>query len=464
MKKMKIMTALLCSIAIMAGCGAKTESKPAEAPVETSVETPAETPAETPVETSGKQGTEAVYPEAVAEDTDAGTFVMGEAHWDWWEKYRGMVDVSAGQQTGMEEYYASVIRELLVTDRNENTVCSPLNIYIALSMLAEASDGNTREQILNVLKAGDIEALRSRTKALWEANYLDTPVVKSLLADSMWLRNDITYREDTLQRMADLYYASSFCGEMGSEELNRQLQEWTDKNTGGLLSEYTKDMRLDERTVLGIISTIYYKAAWTDRFRPDRTDKAVFHGAEGDTEVQMMHKDDMMSLYRTEHFQAVGLSLSDSGMMYFFLPEEGTDVKDVAVDAETMSICRRTWDKESSYPIVHLSVPKFKVSQKTELLDSLERLGITDALDPDLADFAPLTEEAGQIWLNAAEHAAVVEIDEEGVTGAAYTDLAMAGAGMPQEEVDFVLDKPFFFAIVSPDGSILFSGIVQTIN
>ena len=58
----------------------------------------------------------------------------------------------------------------------------------------------------------------------------------------------------------------------------------------------------------------------------------------------------------------------------------------------------------------------------------------------------------------------MVEIDEEGVTGAAYTELAMAGAGMPQEETDFVLDRPFFFNVVSPDGSLLFSGIVQTIE
>ena len=58
----------------------------------------------------------------------------------------------------------------------------------------------------------------------------------------------------------------------------------------------------------------------------------------------------------------------------------------------------------------------------------------------------------------------MVKIDEEGVTGAAYTDLAMAGAGMPQDEVDFVLDRPLVFAVASPDGSILFAGVVQNIE
>ncbi|MDO5121457.1 MAG: serpin family protein [Erysipelotrichaceae bacterium] len=459
MKKIKIIS-VLCALALTAGCG----TKPAE------IQETKEPDSTSTAEVSTEPGTEevkmvkAVYPGAEAEGVSAEAFIMGDSHWDWWQSYRETVNASSRLQQNMDEYYAAIQKELLVTEDNRNTVCSPLNIYIALSMLSEVSDGNTRAQIMDVLKASDIDSLRSRASAMWKANYLDTPSVKSILADSMWLRNDITYNEETLQRLADIYYASSFCGEMGSAELDRQLQEWTDENTGGLLSDYTKDMKLDERTILGLVSTIYFKASWSERFSPERTDTAVFHGADGDTDVQMMHRDLMMSLYQTDHFRAVGLNLTDSGTMYFFLPEEGTDVKDLAADPDALSICRNNWAGDAGFPIVHLSVPKFKVSGKTDLIESLKHLGIIDALDPDAADFTPLTDEAEQIFVNAAEHAAMVEIDEDGVTGAAYTELAMAGAGMPQEETDFVLDRPFFFTVVSPDNSLLFSGIVQTIE
>lgn len=466
MKKMRILAAMLCGVMLLAGCGtdaqttsaeasgSQTETKESEVKSETSSNRPA----------ADIKVIEAVYPEAISEGADPEAFVMGDDHWDWWQSYRELVNASAGQQNGMDAYYAAILKEVLVTDRNENTVCSPLNIYVALSMLAEVSDTDTRAQILEALEADDMESLRSRAKALWEANYLDTPVIRSLLADSLWLRNDITYHEDTLRRLAEDYHASSFTGEMGSAELDKKLQDWTDQNTGGLLSEYTKDMTLDARTVLGLVSTIYYKAAWNEKFQADRTEDAVFHGAAGDTNVQMMHRDDMMQFFRTNRFQAVSLGLSDSGSMYFFLPEEGTDVRTLVTDPDALRICRGTWEQETAYLIVHLSIPEFKVSRKTELMDSLQKLGITDALDPEKADFSPLTDEADQIWLNAAEHAAMVEVDEEGVTGAAYTELAMAGAGMPQEEVELVLDRPFYFAIVSPDGSLLFSGIVQTID
>ena len=53
-------------------------------------------------------------------------------------------------------------------------------------------------------------------------------------------------------------------------------------------------------------------------------------------------------------------------------------------------------------------------------------------------------------------------IDEEGVTAAAYTVMATAEAGEPpEEEVDFILDRPFIFVITNPDGLPLFAGIVN---
>ena len=59
----------------------------------------------------------------------------------------------------------------------------------------------------------------------------------------------------------------------------------------------------------------------------------------------------------------------------------------------------------------------------------------------------------------------MVEIDENGVTGAAYTMLAVTeGAALPDETLDFVLDRPFLFIVTGADGSVLFSGIVRNID
>ena len=59
----------------------------------------------------------------------------------------------------------------------------------------------------------------------------------------------------------------------------------------------------------------------------------------------------------------------------------------------------------------------------------------------------------------------MVEVDENGVTGAAYTEIALAeGAAEPEEEIDFIVDRPFLFMVTGRDGSVLFAGIVKNIE
>lgn len=406
---------------------------------------------------------EAVYPEPAAEGMSAEEYIGSEEHMDWWSDQREKVGKSSEYALEMRTYYRSMIEKMLVAD-DENTVCSPLNTYIAFSVLAEVSDGNTRNQILDMLQVPDIESLRTRVSQLWESNYLDTPTIKSLLANSIWLRDSVKYNSDTLDRVAKEYYASVFSGDTASPEMSEALREWTDENTGGLLGEYTKDMKLDADTVLGIVSTIYYKAAWVDEFSSSNNTKETFHGTKGDTTVEMMHKSETMDVCSTKNFTEIELPLQDGGYMCFYLPQEGVDVNDLAADPQILM----TEDSDNvnwSSPIVRLSVPKFNVSGKTDLMEIIKDLGITDALDPSTADFSALTDSADKMFLSKAEHAAMVEIDEEGVTGAAYTALDVAEAAAPPDEIlELVFDRPFLFMISGQDGSVLFSGIVRNIE
>ena len=58
----------------------------------------------------------------------------------------------------MQGFYESVTKSLLAEGEG-NAVCSPLNIYLALSVLAETTDGNSRKEILDFLGADSIETL-----------------------------------------------------------------------------------------------------------------------------------------------------------------------------------------------------------------------------------------------------------------------------------------------------------------
>ena len=247
--------------------------------------------------------------------------------------------------------------------------------------------------------------------------------------------------------------------------MDEALRKWTDQNTGGLLTEYTKNLKLEPDTVLALVTTIYYKAAWVDEFYAAGNTKEIFHGTKGDATVDMMHQTDTMGVMEAEKFTAVRLPLKDSGDMYFYLPKEGVAVNELTEDEAVFDALPSTDTAQWASYRVNLTLPKFKVSKETDLMKTLAAMGITDATDAGEANFKPLTDASNNFFLNRATHAVMVEVDEQGVTGAAYTMLAMAEGAMQMDEpLDITFDRPFLFLVTAEDGSLLFSGVVRNIE
>ena len=380
--------------------------------------------------------------------------------WDEWEVRKQSRDI----QPDMNQFYQQTIPAMLQSDEQNNRVYSPLNVYLALSMLAETTDGETRAQLLTLLDVPDMDTLRERAETLWLANYQDAEDQKSILANSFWLKDGISYRKETLQTLAKRYHASSFSGEMGTAEMDQALQNWVNENMGNLLEQYVSDMKTQDNTVLELLSTIYFKCGWTAEFSKEATTQETFHGAKGDTTCDMMHGWMGEAYYWGDGFAASSLYLRGYEKMYFFLPDEGVSLNDVVQNPQVMQILRES--KGELYPnqkdmMVHFSMPKFNLSSKTDLIQVLRQLGVTDAFEEEKADFSNLADLIDPIYVTKAEHAATVSIDEEGVTGAAYTEIEVeAGAADPEEiqEIEFTLDRPFFYVITGADGSILFAG------
>ena len=407
----------------------------------------------------------AEYPAGFGKNMDAQTFLGSSVYQEWWEQWRQSNEQSRRYADSMYAYYRNLLKTVLKAE-DENTVCSPLNTYIAFSMLAEVTGGNSRAQLLKMLGAEDPAALREKNETLWRSNYINTPNAASVLANSLWLNNEVRYREDTLRILADHYFASSFIGKPGTEEMDRALRDWTDENTMGLLREYTENMKLDTGTVLDLVSAIYYVCPWTEEFLPEENTEETFRGTASETLVDMMHKSEIMTVYRTDSFMALSLPLQENAFMHVYLPNSGTDVSALAENEDVFRVARFDSEMESRSvsAIVNLGIPKFRVTESMDLKEVLQKMGVTDLFDSSAADFSPLTEEAGEISLSSAKHNAMLEIDEKGVKGAAYTEMILAGGiPNPAETIDFILDRPFMFVITSRDSSILFAGIVRNL-
>ena len=384
--------------------------------------------------------------------------------WDaWWESYQektaDMTDPAA-----MTHWFTTSIPALMQNAGNENRVCSPLNIYMALSMLAAVTDGETRQQILDALGAESLDALQKQTAQLWTENSWDDGVVTSVLANSIWLRDGYAYNEETLKKLGEDFYASAFSGEMGSAAYDNKLRDWINEHTGNLLTEQASGLKLDPATVLALVSTIYYRASWRDKFSSTATTQDVFHAPNGDMTVDFMHSSDSNTVYYGDGFSAIGLSLENSGQMWLLKPDDGVDAAELLQNEDALGflLANGGWS-QTQRATVNLSLPKFDISSDLDILDTLAQLGMTDVMDDTKSDFTPLTTANDSLELTQAKHAARVKIDEDGCEAAAYTVLDVEATAMlgPEDEIDFTLDKPFVFAITGIDGLPLFVGLVN---
>lgn len=389
--------------------------------------------------------------------------------YDAWRASRNLQSRPEGHADGLEEFFTATMQEFLVDAGNGNKVYSPVNVYLALAMLAELTEGNSRKQLLDLLGYDDMNDLRRQANDIWNANYCDDGKTIRVLGSSLWLNEDIEFEQSTLDTLAGTYYASTYQGKMGSNKLNNALRKWLNEHTGGRLSGQVDKVELEADIIMALAATLYYQAKWDSEFSESNTKPDTFHAPGGDITVDFMNKERTKGYYYWgEHFGAASVPLENAGDMWFILPDEDVTVEKLLADEETMAFLQQGSDWENSkHLMINLSVPKFDVMGENDLISGLMNLGVTDVFDWTQADFSPLLKgdlEAKYLpYVNQILHDARVTIDEEGVAAVAYTMISMrAGAAAPpDDEIDFILDRPFLFVITGADDVPLFVGVVN---
>ena len=404
---------------------------------------------------------EAKYPEMPAYP-DADSDPDGTLYDAWGKARTALRKQPEGYQDGFNDFFLSSTGVFLNKNSTDNQAYSPLSLFMALGMSAEITDGNSRRQILDALYQSDIKTLRSHSQSIWQANYADDGLAKCVLANSLWMNNRLSYHKDTVDRLADTYYSSVFSGDPGSAEYNRMLQNWINQQTDGLLEDYASNVEMDPRMVLTLASTVNYSGKWNDPFMSQGTKPSTFHAASGDVKCDFMNDMKDTFYYWGDHFTSISLPLENNGHMKLILPEEGYTPADLLNDKQV----RKLLVSYGDYPnrksaMVTLSIPKFDVSSTISLNDGLQTLGITDIFDATKSDFSPLTDSTDEIYLSKAEQNTRVLIDEEGCKAASVTVMMFDGMGASIDHVEFVLDRPFIFEIMSETGLPLFVGIVN---
>ena len=359
------------------------------------------------------KSTEPVYPKMAQYPGE------NENGWDKWNSSRRkQLSAPEGYCDSLWSFYGDSSRTYL-SGTQENRAYSPLSLYMALSMLAECTSGESRSQILSLMSAPDIETLRTQAGQVWNANYCDDGAIKSVLANSVWLSDSLETNSGTIGTLAKSYYSSAHSGEFGSDEMTQAIRGWLNEQTGGMLNDAVSDVAPDASTLMALYSTVWFKGRWDNEFNKQLNDTRTFHAPSGDVQAEFMNQSFDRSYYWGEDFGAVKQPFVSGCDMWLILPDEDKSVSDVLDSGNYLSLLTDGYDYENSRTMkVNLALPKFDVTSTIDLREGLTELGITDVFSEN-ADFSVLC--SSELYVNSARQSARVTIDEEGCTAAAFT-------------------------------------------
>ena len=382
---------------------------------------------------------------------------------EWHQAVAALRDQQSGYMDGYREYCKKVLSTVFAdVGQEKNRVFSPMSLYMALAMTAEVSDGATRQQILDVLCQTNIENSRAHAYALWQANYMNDGLATLIFGDSLWVNANRQYNQEIFEVLAKEYFASCYSGDPASDSYNQALRRWINSQTGDLLEDFASQLSFDPDMAMYLVSTVYYCAKWEDKFLEKDTKPDTFHTASGDVTCDFMYSGSPWVNYYGENFECVVIYTENNGSMRLILPNEGITPEELLQDEEFMEfLTARRWDKyHNNDGGIHLYVPKFDICTDMDLKDYLTSLGITDVFDPGQADFSPLTPDSEGLSITSFEQDSRVLIDEEGCKAASVTVVGV-GAGDAHPVLEFRLDRPFIFEIISETDVPLFVGVVN---
>ncbi len=381
----------------------------------------------------------------------------------YWSQLPNEVDEDFARQAAG---FSKVSSRLVLAGATENRIYSPVDLWMALAMLAETAGGTSRQQILDALGVDSLETLRQQTRAMWLRSYVDDGTVATVPAGSIWLNKGLSYNKDTLDSLAEYYFAGSYAVEMGTEKANKAIAQWLDAQTGGLLQDSTGNIQTSPLDVMRLYATLYYYGRWSQPFHPGNNTQDTFTRADGqEVTAEFMHTKRDSNVLFGETFTAAPLHTKNTSV-YFVLPDEGRSVDEVLQDDGLWAGLAHEEDAEGiqwGFYKTEWSLPKFDIASDVDLDETIRALGITDVFS-EAADFSALT--AGTdlpIELSGAHQAARIQVDEEGIRGVAYTELPAAGAPPPPDDIVIMdLDRPFLLVVTSPvEGVPLFVGVVN---
>jgi serpin B len=343
----------------------------------------------------------------------------------------------------------------------KNTMISPMSISLALAMVYNGTNGDTKKQMEDMLHKSGLtpDDINQSYKELVAALSSHDPKVELAISNAIFYRNTFSVKNDFITTNQN-YYQAEVAGldfTKTAETLNK-VNGWVNTKTKGKIPEILQEVNPED--VMYLLNAIYFNGEWQYRFDPKETTDLPFTKEDNQmVQVPTMTIENPYNYYNHESFQMLEMPYgSGKYSMLIFLPASGKNTNNVIslLTAENVDgwIQKMTEQKKKVY------LPKFEFKFDDSLVDELQVLGMTDAFNDAKANLSGISD-AAKLVISEVMHKSYIKVDERGTEAAAVTGITIGVTSMPIDN-SFRADHPFVFAIREKDTkAILFIGKVM---
>ncbi|KAF7243356.1 hypothetical protein EG68_09496 [Paragonimus skrjabini miyazakii] len=319
----------------------------------------------------------------------------------------------------------------------ENTLISPLSLFVAMIMTWYSTTGQTKkeiEQTLSLFEGTDdrrlLQAVGTRLN-----NFPSNPTVNLSSYNRLFLFGSTDRNEQISKELHELLHVAvtKFRPSALPETARRKINNFIERKTGGMIVKMLPLGTIEDSTLMLLVNAMYFKGIWNETFDKSKTRNGTFFGLTGSqTSIPMMHRGGMYSLCFLEDNidQIIKIPFADPKWeLVILLPKEKDGLPNSLDGLLEGSLFQNIMGCDFENMVADLYLPRFHLGgeKNTDALSILKNLGIKE-LFTTRADFSPL-------------------VDEDGATAAAATNMNV-GIRSASRPFQFRVDHPFLVMIV----------------
>ena len=376
------------------------------------------------------------------------------------QESKGMEGTEAYEK--IEKSYSEFVVDItpiVFEEGGKNQCYSPLSLYYSLGVLAYGAEGETEEELLNLLNVSDKETLAAQYGEIYCMNRMKhlAPAEDGTLrggtmgiGTSLWLDNSLSYKKEYVHKLAENFYTPVYQVNLGGAKAQRSMENWLSEKTGGQIK--LGDLGAVPNAGLMLLNTVTFTDFWYDPFDPEDNTKEIFYTADGrEIECEFINQEDridgLFSLAEEEQYMTVTRSLERSNVR-FVLPEEGVNPADLLADPETVR--KMIYPDADSQRTVKATwhMPKFTTESAVDCNAVMEKAGVKH-LTGGCPDLGGITDEP--VSIDGMKQVTRIGMDENGVTVASAAGI-VTQSGAKHEWIDVNLNRPFIYIIYGRGG------------